>query len=589
MRQNPHRAVAEVGDLPTHGLPPRVIVAGLNASQRECLEGRFTILDVNGPIDLGDHLSKEDAAVLVLGPLLRSSESHQLLSAVLADYPQSWLEVIILSDEPDLDAFQEFVESDRVFYVSRGALPPQPLTSLVTAAARRASFDTGLRGRAPLANELLDFCYRLSAQESLSGFCAVLTEAALWLVGANRAQCLLYDSQLDYLWRPDRSSNAESDNESRQSAAVGIASYSLRTAESVRLEDVAQDPRYDAEVDDPGGDGHGPFLCQPIQGTGTEVIAVLTASDRDQQGEFTQEDAQILRALADHAAPLLGALLQKRNIQVRLKVQTRRVHGKIFREEALDHHSAGSNQRGNVLKTLHPWLNWAHWLVLGFIGVLLASAMLVRIDRKIAGQAVLHARDKTLLKSPVSGIVRSVEVFSGHHVRAGDPLISFFADDGVSPTLIRSPLEGVVAEIDIGAGQRISAGDPAMSLFDQRNGYEVLALLPADSLRQVRPGLFLAMKFENDPDPVSVPIARVGAVPVGSREAARITGQAVNENDVDRFVVIEASFPPVPGDSRSYYDGMSAKAEIRTGAEPILFRMMPGLKIFAGGRPVVFK
>src|SRR5204863_5442432 len=86
---------------------------------------------------------------------------------------------------------------------------------------------------------------------------------------AERARVWLYDE-------PSESLTAET---RRESAAAGLTSYVARTGRGLAVEHLGDDPRYDPDLDNDGGDGRERFLAWPMvmpSGEDARVLAVLT-------------------------------------------------------------------------------------------------------------------------------------------------------------------------------------------------------------------------------------------------------------------------------------------------------------------------
>ena len=119
------------------------------------------------------------------------------------------------------------------------------------------------------------------------------------LMDADRSTLYLLDEETGQLW--SKVAQGEEIQEIRLRVGEGLAGWVAKTGQTLRIRDVYQDPRFDAEWDRRTGYRTRSTLCVPLKnqhGRNIGVVQVLNKS----AGEFTEEDAELLHALAAQAA-----------------------------------------------------------------------------------------------------------------------------------------------------------------------------------------------------------------------------------------------------------------------------------------------
>jgi GAF domain-containing protein len=532
-------------------------------------------------------LGQDDVAVLVLGPERPPSDGHALLSRAAAELPGGTTVNIVVGTGPRPELFQNFVDEDRVFYLSCRALAPAPLRAIVRAAAARSqrAFESDVSTPA----SVLEACVQICRATDLAGAARELAEALKTLLDAESAQCLKYDAQREMLLSIDPIAP-----ESRtESAAAGLVGFVARTGEAVLVERVDADPRYDAEADNPAGTGDARFAAVPIVGTGGSIVGVLSVVRRAEKGHFAIDDRRALELLAECVAAPLSAVLVQARMRARLeRRQPVRGSADIFRQEALDHHAGHWTQAGDLLRSSPPWLKRSPWLLAGLLAVGLAFMSVARLHEYASGPAVVRAVHKLTVNAPSAGFVRSIAVSPGDRLRAGDVVIQF--DDpmqastaGVSDASLRTPIDAVVGEIRVRVGQHVVAGEPLIGLVDEKSGHEVVALLPAPYAARLKAGMPIVLRlhgYVESREPLS--ITHVGEAIVGPHDAARYIGKEGPEGLAisGPVVIVRAQIgrPTFAAGAHEahYQDGMTGEAQVVTNSEPMIAVLVPGLKEF---------
>jgi len=422
--------------------------------------------------------------------------------------------------------------------MSQEPVPAGDLIALLRSAADRwrsaaPRGDEEERRRTAFARRLFAAVQSILSQRQPPGVARAAAEAVEDMVRADRGYCLLYDEKTDTLWEPPR--DADLEEERRESAAVGIVSFVLRTGRPIRLERVGADPRFDRDADDPRGRGDEHFLAVPVPSPDGRVLAVLAAvRSAEERRAFSEEDLQALSMLAEQAAPAFAQLGLAEGTNEGMPAAA------LFREEAVEHHQVGLRGEGDVLRVDPGWMRWTYRLLLIVLVAGLLFTFLARIREYAEGPAVVQLGGRSDLTATADGTVSQVAVAPGQRVEAGRLLVRFYgareaaelaridhefelqlinrlrdpADAGAQQGLIslraerelarsnlaerevRAPVAGVVSDIRVRVGEHISPGQSLLSIVRGESRPEVVAFLPGEYRPLLKPGMPLRMEVQ---------------------------------------------------------------------------------------------
>jgi adenylate cyclase len=119
---------------------------------------------------------------------------------------------------------------------------------------------------------------------------------------ADRTSLFLYDAETDELY--SRVAQGGLTREIRFSAGLGIAGAAFRSGDSLLVDDVYSDPRFNRDVDVATGYTTRNLLCVPVRTRRGDIIGVTEVLNRH-DGAFTVTDAIFLRAFTTHVATAL--------------------------------------------------------------------------------------------------------------------------------------------------------------------------------------------------------------------------------------------------------------------------------------------
>jgi hypothetical protein len=572
-------------------------------------------------------------AVLCFGPGSSGEDVRMALVDLEREAPGIRCLSVVLAGTSDLAGFQELVDDDRLFYLSRGPLSERDLAGLIESAAgallRRPDLSPPASPRGPDLSLSVDTLRRLALARTLPELAEAVGVAVLQASSAQRGRCLLFDPQRQALWSPAEGGEAESG----ESPAVGLASFILRTGLTLCLPRAGDDPRFDPDLDNPDGDPADRFLGVPVraadgtgEGTGRPVAAVLVALRPAQEPPFEPREIAALEAAAAHIAPYLAALAPSETL------------GGIarrgpFRERALRERELSAVPL-EPLRLAPGWTRWAYWLMLSALAAGLLALVLVRVPEYASGVAVVRAGGRAEVTATAGGTVSSLSVAPRVRVRKGQLLLTLYSaeeaanlrrldrelesklvqrlqapsDPAVAQDLValrsarelaqaqlaerelRAPADGEVSDVRVVPGQLVQAGQPVLSILAQpERPASVIALLPGGYLPQLQPGMKLRLELPGHPYVYTwLVLDSVAGEVIGPAEAARLLGPVAGDAVPlqGALAMVTAPLPSstfeVDGRTYSFRDGMPTRAEVRIKSERLLFALLPSLKSLGG-------
>jgi membrane fusion protein (multidrug efflux system) len=530
---------------------------------------------------------------------------------------------LVFAGGPDLSPFQDWIDRDRLFYLTAEPIPPEDVASLLRSALERRRTN-GL----PVQTGERRFAAAVAAVAAAGSAAAAgqATElAAAELVEAERAYCLFHDPNRDLLW-----SGEEGDSDARrESAAVGLVSFVTRTGLPLVLERIGRDPRFDREADDPPANGDERFAVVPVRVSDNEpVLAVLAAVRPPGRPPFSEDDLRLLRRFAEQAAPLLARLIPEEESAILGSAPT------LFREQALRVHQAGMRIEGDLLRADPRWMQWTYRLLLAVLVAAFLFSVLGTVREYASGPAVVRLGGRTDLRATAAGTVSEVVVERGDRVTTGQLLVRLhgaqeaaeleriereielqlvnrlrnpadsaaersllslraereLARSRVAERALRAPAAGVVDDLRVRAGQPVSPGQILATLAGPGGERTVMALLPGEFRPLLKPGMELRLELQGYRYAYQhLVVEEVGGEVVGPTEARRYLGEEIADAATlgGPVVLVTARVPSLTfeaeGRTRRYHDGMWGKAEVRVRSERILVALVPALRALFKG------
>jgi multidrug resistance efflux pump len=573
-------------------------------------------------------LGGQPAAVLALGAGISGDHARRLIEDAAETPGAAHRLNLVLAGGPEPGLFQDLIDTDSLFYLSQEPVPPADLIALLRSAANRwravaLQGDGEERRRASFAQRLVAAAQSLATQQQPAGATRTAADAVEDLVRADRGYCLLYDPNSDTLWE-----GAKPDEEDRrESAAVGLVSFVVRTGLPIVLERIGADPRFDRDADDPKGEGEERFAAVPVVGADGRVLAVLAAVRTPREQPFDDEDLRALTQLAEQAAPTLARFRPPGKSTEGLPATL------LFREEAVEFHQVGVRSEGDLLRVDPGWMRWTYRLLLGAVAAGLLFSILAPVREYASGPAVVRLGGRSDLTATTDGTVTQVMVAPGEKVAAGRLLVRFYGareaaelqsldqefeeqlinllrnpgDAGAEQSLIilrsqielararvaerevRAPAAGTVSDIRVRPGQHIAPGQALLALSRGEGRPELTAYLPGEYRPMLKPGMPLRLELRGYRYAYQhLTVESVDDEVVGPAEAQRSMGQIADAVELGGSVVRVTA--RLAGDTfeaddrvRRFHDGMIGQAEVSVRSERLLVALIPALKTVFGG------
>ena len=145
---------------------------------------------------------------------------------------------------------------------------------------------------------LLKICQQMNSERDLTSLLDLMAREAARLIEADRASIFLLDRDKSELWSKVA---LGSDEILRFDARLGIAGAVALAGEAICVGDAQRDSRFYARIDAHTGYQTRNLLAVPMRNYEGESLGVFEVLNK-RDGAFTDEDKEILRLLAAHAA-----------------------------------------------------------------------------------------------------------------------------------------------------------------------------------------------------------------------------------------------------------------------------------------------
>ena len=575
-------------------------------------------------------LETESVDVLCLGDSWSVADMVDFLRRASALDVRTQRLDLVLAAGPEPEAFQEFIDVDRIFYLSPSPPPPVDTARLLLSAwhlrdggagSKTASVDgldqarRVLQATRPAANATADELPTLARQ--------VIEQ----LMTVQRADCLLFDALTETLWAP-ASGLLE---ERRESAAAGLVSYVVRTGSPVRLEAAGEDPRYDAEADNGGDDPAQRFLAVPIPSLeGNQTLGVLVALRNPDDAPFGEDDERLLQTIAARLAPAVDREVLQATFDALAShpESTQGPNEDLFRREALEHYFQDAQDQGHLLQLSPRWTQWTYPVLLSLVAAALVFSLVASVHEYADGTALVRVEGRDDIVAPLSGTVSAIEVRPGQRVEAGELLVGLYsaqeaaelerleqefqlgllnrlrhpADPNVERALgalqarkrqaearleersVRAPRPGVVSDVRVRPGQPLTPGEVVLTLQAELQEPSIVAVFPGHYRPLIQIGMPLRLELEGYRYAYQrLTVDGITDEVFGPAEARRLLGPGGDTVPLSGPVVLVTARLPsdtFESDGRryAYHDGISGRAEIRVRSERLITTLVPALE-----------
>ena len=462
----------------------------------------------------------------------------------------------------------------------------------------------------------------LALQRDLQGLGHIAETTTVDLIEADRCRCLFHSGEDGAMWTESKKGEPESEYTSDQ----GIAGAAARSGIAREIPIAAADPSYSREIDDPQGTGQERILAQPVATPSGEVHAVLIIVREPHKPPFLPADRLTMEMWAEHAAPLFHMHYLEAVAEEQALVQMDQEQG-LFRREAFEAYTNRGFVEGDPLRTAPAWTRLAHWIVLLYVLAGLGYMTFAKVGETAPGQAIIASSGQVEVPAKQSGVLSRVAVKAGDSVRAGQVLAELNADEQraayeqaardvrnkeeslihepenneiqkqlaeldaeleraretLAQRQITSPVSGRVGDVRATISQAVEPGQVVVTLVTGTSLPKVQAFVPG----RYRPELQVGQTLTLDLDGYAhvsqhVRVTAVGEDVLGPEEMQRVVGEKLRVADAGPLVLVEAILPTntfeADGDTYTFHDGMTGRADVELDEERIIFALFPRLK-----------
>ncbi len=145
---------------------------------------------------------------------------------------------------------------------------------------------------------LLSLSAELANEHDLRSVLVKVTEATRALLNADRCGIFLHDARTAELW----TIVADGVREIRIPEGAGVAGYVLEHEETVNIEDVYDDERFDREVDKRTGYRTKSMLAMPLRNRFNKALGVFQVINKRDGTPFGRDDSDLLNHIGMYAA-----------------------------------------------------------------------------------------------------------------------------------------------------------------------------------------------------------------------------------------------------------------------------------------------
>ncbi len=145
---------------------------------------------------------------------------------------------------------------------------------------------------------ILKVCQQMNSERDLGALLDLIAREATRLLQADRASLFLLDREKNELWSKVALGSEEI---LRFDARLGIAGAVALTGQTINVEDAHQDPHFYPKIDVLTGYRTRSLLAAPLRNFEGQIIGTFEVLNK-KGGAFTQEDEEILKALASQSA-----------------------------------------------------------------------------------------------------------------------------------------------------------------------------------------------------------------------------------------------------------------------------------------------
>src|SRR5919106_863263 len=168
---------------------------------------------------------------------------------------------------------------------------------------------------------VLNVCKRMTSVGDVISLLELITVETRELLEADRMSIFLLDREKCELW----SVVSEEKKIIRFDARLGVAGSVAMTGQTINVADAYEHPLFFKEVDLRTGYRTRTLLAVPLRNLQGEIIGVGEAINK-KEGLFSEEDAEVLQALAAHLSDTIDTKQVERQLQDHLLEKSKDLH-----------------------------------------------------------------------------------------------------------------------------------------------------------------------------------------------------------------------------------------------------------------------
>ncbi|MFH1130023.1 MAG: GAF domain-containing protein [Pseudomonadota bacterium] len=620
-----------------------VLLVSMDASRKAAicrlLESQFSVYSVDTTKMALAFLDENDVAVMVCGEKVEADKCINFLNTVVEAFPNINVSTVVLAAGPDYALFQEFINSDKIFYLTSKPIQTNELFEVICGAqqhflTKSSKQDAGDKYRQDnilvKGQKLLQVSRQLALQQGSKEAGKIVLDTIQELVETPRSYYLIYDAKEEILW-----SWEENGSKWDVSAAAGLAGFVARSGKSVLVQDSSQDPRFDREADDPQGNGTVRIIAEPVLNNAGRVLAIFLGVRSVEDPLFSQDDLETLQMIAEQLSAVFNQLVLRDSVEKAAFGQTKRRNQKesVFREEAIEAYCS-ERIEGSVLDISPTWTRWAFYLLLGVCVFGLFFIIFAHTYEYATGPAVIRVTGRNDITATATGVVTAIVVKPGDRVNEGAILVKLDSsqenadfqrlqkefkllliaslrtpeDQEIARTLgglrvqrdlaqaklalreIKAPNSGSISDVRVRVGQNLAPGEIILGIVDKEPTFSILAFIPGHFRPQIQKGMDIRFEVAGYKHAYQkLKIDFVSDEAIGPNEAKRFLGPDATDSIIPNgpVVVLQANIQTETfhADSKDYqyYDGMLGTAEVKVRAEPIVLTLIPALRMLTEG------
>lgn len=341
--------------------------------------GSFLVHQTASELEVAETLANYAHCILLIdassGPGV--AEIHRLADGGSLE---RWQSVVVRAGRQYAN-YEPLVQEEYVYFLAAGSLETEELERLLVCCWGDRQTQSGLGQVTRLVvTQTLDLVALLAQQGDVESVGEWIATAVSSILDVEEAFLWIYEPDSDSCTRIDPAARQAV----RRSAAVGLASYSIRTRSVLKVDVADADSRYDADADSLSVLERGRYLGIPILSSDTlgeeRVLGVLALHRGAQQSRFSVGEVRDARFVAGQIAPLLERFALEEELDRQDYSQGSDEGALFFRREAVRNHLVASSEVGEPV-LLRNWLERNAAMLTLFIGLaLIATFSLVRVE-----------------------------------------------------------------------------------------------------------------------------------------------------------------------------------------------------------------